>query len=52
MDNLKKVDITPVKGKNGLYRITIKRDNEQKSPSVSEISKVLRKPIPKRNLTK
>ena len=45
--NLTCIEIIPVEGKNGLYRINLKEDKDRKVPTISEISKILRKPIPK-----
>lgn len=41
------IKITPVDGKNGLYRIEMKSDNHKRLLSIPEISKILRRPIPK-----
>jgi hypothetical protein len=41
------IKMIPVEGKNGLYRIEMSCDNQKKSLSIPEISKIIRKPIPK-----
>ncbi len=47
MVSSKGIKITPVEGKNGLYRIEIKEDNRKKALTIPEISKIIRKPLPK-----
>ena len=49
MNESKEIKIIPVKGKNGLYRIEMKGDNHKKALSIPEISRIIRKPIPKIN---
>lgn len=47
MSKLNGIKIIPVEEKNGLYRIEMKGDKNKKSLSIPEISRILRRPIPK-----
>ena len=44
---MRKIKIIPVEGKNGLYRIETDEDNKVRS--IPEISRILRKPISKKD---